>query len=75
MTEDLPPLPRSPPPLPSPTIPLTRDSYRMHELQRDGYSNSGQLFDDWYKIEANEDDENGLTVQLEYERMKGSTRI
>ncbi|CAG8745012.1 9326_t:CDS:2, partial [Racocetra persica] len=57
-TEDLPPLPRSPPPLPSPTMPLTRDSYRMHELQRDGYSNSGQLFDDWYKIEGNEDDEN-----------------
>ncbi|CAG8622669.1 32841_t:CDS:2 [Gigaspora margarita] len=48
--EDLPPL--SPTSLPSPTIPLqTRDDFRMHELQRDGYSNSGQFFDDWYKMQ------------------------
>ncbi|CAG8527117.1 14272_t:CDS:2 [Gigaspora rosea] len=52
--EDLPPL--SPTSLPSPTIPLqTRDDFRMHELQRDGYSNSGQFFDDWYKIDGYED--------------------
>ncbi|CAG8520735.1 16081_t:CDS:2 [Dentiscutata heterogama] len=54
--EDLPPLPSSPPPLPSPTIPLqTRDDFRIHELQRDGYSNSGQFNIDWYKIDDFED--------------------
>ncbi|CAG8541476.1 8206_t:CDS:1, partial [Cetraspora pellucida] len=57
-TEDPPPLPRSPLQLPSSTISLqTRDSFRVHELQRDGYSNSGQFFYDWYKIEGNEDNE------------------
>ncbi|CAG8558460.1 6435_t:CDS:2 [Dentiscutata erythropus] len=46
--EDIPPVPSSPPPLPSPTIPLqTRDDFRIHELQRDGYSNSGQFNVDW----------------------------